>query len=451
LLRLDAEALAACLQVPAAMARRLHREAQVLQQRVGETWLDPEEAPDGMIVPIPEASSVPMAQPSALNHLDRSLIQAVLGSARSSAEFPTPDREVGDRVVGNCVVGQADEWPGEEDLEAIEEHNPSPMPLAPTPMAGSALVGAVDGLDRAAAAALGAAGVGSLQDLVEHDANLLARATGINFSRIRRLQFLARREGSAPRAEVRSTPVSEPLAPREPVTESVDPAAFVYPEVGALQAQPGSQEWVEDVVEQAQPQAPKPTLDLVDHPVFEFEPQSGGPMVVAEAANAGDAFEDDSATVPTETSTENPAVAPLGRWLPRAKREAESMPTGSEAPQPVLVPPPPPRRFWEPKRFWEARKNRREKAAANQPVHENENMPLAGTDEQTIWQAKGAPEPQAEPQRELPSSRTRPTGGALGWDFTTPGVEPVESTKRGFSYPEPESKDTREDAAGPFA
>ncbi|MEZ5975501.1 MAG: hypothetical protein R3E96_11860 [Planctomycetota bacterium] len=137
--------------------------------------------------------------------------------------------------------------------------------------------------------------------------------------------------------------VSEPLPPREPQPAPqfelrsapiVPTTPLPRPVAPSAEVEPIEREWFAATGEIAPVRRPG-AEPLPDHPVRELEPESAGPMAMGEEA-ARD-------------------VAPLGRWMPRAARGVQDQPIEAESGEPVLVPPPPPRRFWEPKRIWEAR------------------------------------------------------------------------------------------------
>lgn len=531
--RLAPQELADLLQVPPAMARRLNREARILADRVGEDPLDPEEAPENVAVPFVEADPSPargstQAAVERLRPIDREIVDQALSrqpAFRSHADQPKngqaeprnqPTWEWGDAKQTQPNVAQNDE---------VEAAPVVPPPaLAPKPHPGAALIGAVDGLDRVVAGALAAAGVNTIEDLIDRDAGPLARQTGLNFSRVRRFQFLARR-ALLSEHEPAPAPKSEPLPPRAPQSPAAQTEATEA--TTASQPEPSVQEIVpapaptpkftarHDVAtpfgapllpKELQTIADEPihlpakseniaeqpaSIDLPDHPVAEFEPQSGGPMVAPQALDApwrpeelgdGEAAqgaagdeaaetildpkpvqEEAPSVVEDEPNVETP-VTPLGRWVPRALRGVEETPIECVEPEPVLVPPPPPRRFWEPKRFWEARKNRREKAAL-EARSETENLP----DPEEAVASPVLPEVPRPTQTDRQPSVTpaTPTDGAVPWDFSTPegsaqnaGTRAAMSRKdstleaprgKGFEFSEANKETTREDASGPFA
>ena len=462
------DSLAELLQVPPAMARRLTREARLLHTGTTDLELDEEEAPDGMVVTQEENPGGVTTGASNLGDGDRRLIDLAMArppvetpQAPAEGYVPSPHarsfrRQDLETEAAPAVAPQVAPLP-----EAVQ---PPPEFVNPKPLPGAELIGAVDGLDRVVASALVGAQVTTLKDLVEADPGPLARSTGINFSRIRRLQFLARREEASPRVVQPAAMAPTPLPPKaealpaveERAPEATDPAPEpkvfpgmdIAPEVevpSPLEVQDIARAEVHEPIPEApqvEPAQAEATLDLPDHPVNEFEPQSGGPMVAEERANEGE-------------------TAPLGRWLPRGQREKQPIPEDCEAPEPVLEPMPPPRKFWEPKRLWEMRKNRRNKQLtkaatetenlATPPPIPQPNLNGGGGEKDGDRASQG---PGQDPDGPGPIAWEPGTKKTLGWDFSSPekAAPGQEKQARGFEYPsEAPSASTREDASGPFA
>ena len=604
--RLSPQSLSELLQVPPAMARRLSREARILAERVGEEPLEPEEAPEGMVVPLEGGTGpVPPApadlQPEAngstwpaetLTPTDRLVMERALAQKPAFRSHPedTPAASPGtwDLAESPRSAGAETQDTSAPSQAASPAKPVPPAAFAPRPHPGAALIGAVDGLDRVVAGALANVGVNTLEDLVDRDAGPLARQTGLNFSQVRRFQFLARRtllseesnpterrsEPLPPKApsmgEGEASPSSQapmepaPLAPKYTPDHDVAtllgapllpaelpqelqatqdepihlPAQQEEPVGGTVAVTPAG-----EIASQFDPEPP--TVDLPDHPVAEFEPQSGGPMVAPQSLDApwrpeelgapgevaqAQPVEPVEVTQPEGTQAEakpietpqekmqsellqaepiqaeaqnevtsevtsevpsdampteaNPSgeqdlpverpVTPLGRWVPKALRGVEETPIEAVEPEPVLVPPPPPRRFWEPKRFWEARKNRREKAAL-EAKSETENLPEPDAEVRAVAPSEAVQQPleaQAPVEEAMQAAQESdgvrvPQSGALPWDFgATPegeraapntanmtGVRPASEGPRGrgFEFADREADATREDASGPFA
>jgi hypothetical protein len=165
---MQAEDLAAILEIPLASSRRFLREAQHLVQRVGA-------APEDGVAP---AAQAPAAGESA--------IQRVLGAWRAM------DAEAA--AAGDSVV------------EAPEREREPGTPLRPQML---------DGLDHEWCVRLHTCGVDSLQELAVAESMELARAMDVGLTRLMRLQFLARRELESSRPSGASADLLWPVpAPR---------------------------------------------------------------------------------------------------------------------------------------------------------------------------------------------------------------------------------------------
>ncbi|MEZ5975500.1 MAG: helix-hairpin-helix domain-containing protein [Planctomycetota bacterium] len=145
-----------------------------------------------MVVSPIEEPAGPVTQASPLDRSDFALIREVERNQRRGRNAGFAPTTKSCRGTRTATTRSTTKLRGFAPDNATASQAPAPrtaqIPPAfapPTPDA-YALAGAVDGLDRVVAQALAGAGVTSLRDLVEHDAGSLARATGINFSRIRR-------------------------------------------------------------------------------------------------------------------------------------------------------------------------------------------------------------------------------------------------------------------------
>jgi hypothetical protein len=195
---LGAERLADLLEIEPAAARRLVREARALAERLGEGALEREEAPPGgPAAPLgpPSAALGPAASApapgSALPAGERRILERVLEAwrDRDRGELDAAGASVHDPV-HDTVLGRAEEIALQRESE-LREDDPEPEHGAPR---GPALEPhALDGLDEATARALQAAGLGTLGELADAEPLEIAEATGISYTRARRLVFLAGR------------------------------------------------------------------------------------------------------------------------------------------------------------------------------------------------------------------------------------------------------------------
>lgn len=459
--RVGADSIATTLEIPPAMARRLVREARMLHERVGGDTLDAEEAPEGMAVATLGNPQAPLTESSDLDRKDRDLIRTVLGDARPVSGFRSdPEPVVELEPMGGAFAAQPIPRP-DEIVELVQPAEPATEYL---------LVGRVDGLDKNVAATLSEVGIDTLTALVEADASWLARQTGLSFGPLRRLQFLARKSLQVD-GEV-SIPVVEEAEQVSPMVPEVE-TTFASFEVPAFSHQasmpveveaPAAQEAPEqEFAEVISPMAPSPEAQdpfakevwpEAQMPIVkELEPEAAGPMAEPEpdvAELEAEVAELEAEVAELETRAPEPApVQPLGRWIPREMREAQKHTEDCKEPEPVLVPPAPPRRFWEPKRFWEARKNRRQAAAESdtQTTQETENL-QGGNLPPTPATRFDLEESPAPSRVEMPSSENL---GDLRWDFSEPQFKPDSGGRGGFQFEEPEAKEPQGDASGPFA
>ncbi len=448
--RVGAEGVAELLAIPPAVARRLVREGRILHDRVGGDPLDAEEAPEGMAVAPLGNVQAPLTEGADLDRKDRDLIRQVLGDSRPVGGLRSLNMKAEEQRVE--PLGGAFAAAMVPELDALVEP-PAPKPAAAPVGFKYPLMGRVDGLDEKVAEILHDAEIQTLTALVEADASRLARSTGLSFGPLRRLQFLARKSLQVG-GEI-SIPVAEPVETADLETVDVAPEPEIMPvSEGAVTTfelpRPAQftslQEETPAATEPVSPMAPsveaedpfaKETWPEAKMPkVNELEPQAAGPMA-----------EETEPEPVADPAPQVEAPQPLGRWMPREMREAQSHTEECAEPEPVLIPPPPPRRFWEPKRFWEARKNRRQAAAAKELGQETENLQGGNLP------PAAAPEPKVETPSET-ASVEMPTGKDLGdlrWDFREPRFKPEAGDRGGFQFEEPESQEARGDASGPFA
>ena len=438
--RVGADGIAELLSIPPAVARRLVRESRILNERVGGDPLDTEEAPEGMAVAPLGNAQAPLTESSDLDDKDRDLIRQVLGDARPVGGFRSeqPAIEVPEPVEVE-PLGGAFSFEGNAQVEPVETERESRGQQ-------HILLGRVDGLDEKVAASLSDAGIETLTGLVEADASKLARATGLAFGPLRRLQFLARKSLQAggevsipvPAAEKHVLPTLSDAMPEADGTV----ASFILPRPAQFT---GLQAHVEPEPEAApeivSPMAPSPVAE--DPFAKETWPEAKMPQIKA--------LEPEAAGPMADELPKTPAPQPLGRWMPRGMREAQAHTEECKEPEPVLVPPPPPRRFWEPKRFWEARKNKRMAAAESvgaEGLKETENLqggnlPPAPAPVDSVG---GGEVPST--QVPMPSAKDL---GDLRWDFREPQFRPESGGKGGFQFEEPGGQEPEGDSSGPFA
>ncbi|MFT5198113.1 MAG: hypothetical protein ACI87O_000762 [Planctomycetota bacterium] len=462
--RVGAESIAAWLAIPPAVARRLVREGRILHERVGDDTLDAEEAPEGMAVAPLGNSQAPLTECGELGDKDRDLIRQVLGDARPVSGLRSLSVEsngVALEPMGGAFTAQEISQPEtSETFEASGDFDGGEVPQSEPVALTYPMLGRVDGLDAKVAATLSEAGIETLTALVEADASRLARSTGLSFGPLRRLQFLARKSLQVG-GEI-SIPVAaevEPAASAGPDFASASEgtvASFVLPrpaqfsslqgENQAPQVPIGFQTEPEAIeLEPVSPMAPIPEAE--DPFAKEIWPEAKTPLVKELEPEAAGPMAEPTPLV--GVAPKAAAAQPLGRWMPREMREAQSRTEECNEPEPVLIPPPPPRRFWEPKRFWEARKNKRKAAVEGEKLQETENFQGGNLP------PAAAPAPkQGEPTTPSKAPVEMPTGKDLGdlrWDFREPQFRPESGDKGGFQFEEPTSQEEPSDASGPFA
>ena len=419
--RMPAEDLAEILEVPPAVARRLGREARGLTSRLDlGPFEDQEEAPQ-LGTP---AGFTPPAPGGDLDRRERALLERVVGRWKaeeiSPASIPArapvpelpplfmdpPEADAPSEPAGGVHAGTEDleELAGTVEQRPGVDVTPTPEVVGPAPSfvspAATALqAGDVPGLDRGLAAALNEHGITDLASLAKIDAVSVARAIGVPFTALRRVQFLAKRATSeAPRAA--ATPTT-PEPPRPIVMKA--PAARLVEEAD------GERPIVE---------LPVAGLEPVDLAPMDLEPMVTHPASRPSSATNFEVPVDQRLSVPDESSDlvsttrmRRPAVEcvvplPTGtlpeRTLVRTPEVARhAVLPGLAEPTPPAVAeqakPKPVRKFWEPLPQW---------AADLEPKDIEQPIPLP-------------PEEPTPPAGSHPRSRRR--GRSLNWTFEVPG------------------------------
>jgi len=210
----DAGELSRVLEVSLARARRFQREAQQLAERLGELLPSADEA-DGEEAaapaspapsPAPESTAPSPAPESTAPHPTPEP-PAPRPAARPAPETPPTARASAAPPAGggthpSPIDSVLASW-RERDADAPPAPAPSgrgtlvprSAPEAPGRRSGRGLApAALDGLDEAACSALCSAGITSLGALAETRVLDLVSRTGLPFTHLRRLQFLAQRE-----------------------------------------------------------------------------------------------------------------------------------------------------------------------------------------------------------------------------------------------------------------
>lgn len=206
---LGAERVARVLGLTPAAARRFLREAELLGTRL-DGPLEREE----VLYP-PSAEPAPAAASEA-REVERVPRAAAALPRRSGLDLR--DRALLDKVIDRW---RHEEVPG-DDAPAEELAAPAPPP---EPRVASLRPGELAGLDAAACAALAACGVATLAELRARPVDELAAQSGLGFTRVRTLQFLAARAlGAAPttRDELRPQLAPAGAAPRRDVASAVE-------------------------------------------------------------------------------------------------------------------------------------------------------------------------------------------------------------------------------------
>lgn len=234
----EPDELAAILEVPPAVARRLGREASSLADRLDlRGFGDREEAPE---IAAPAGSFEAPAGATGspvLDRADRAVLGRVLdrwrtgtpglGLAESEAAGVTPAEqafleaspEAREGTPASVDVPQdaPEEAPGAAPREWDEPRASDVAPEVP-PMARLE-ARAIDGLDEALCLRLAEIGIADLAGLVAAEPLALSRELDLAYARVRRLQFLAKRvapESTAPEPASVSTPQPESAAAGSP-------------------------------------------------------------------------------------------------------------------------------------------------------------------------------------------------------------------------------------------
>lgn len=194
-----------------AAARRFQREGANLRQRLAGEWLEAEE---DLAVPATQAPpSLAAVEPGALPVRERELLARVLSRWRE--EEGAGATSAAPHAVAASLVAEPEASRPLAASDGAAASAPEEDLLAP---------GELDGLDAELCHRLRAAGVRSLGQLASCVPEEVAAAAGLAYSRVRRLQFLARRR--ADRGEL--TPFPPPAA-REAPEEKISLAFPVRP------------------------------------------------------------------------------------------------------------------------------------------------------------------------------------------------------------------------------
>lgn len=306
--RLDGDRVAEDLGIRPAAARRLIREAKIIEQRIGLGDLEAEEAPPVAhreTGPPPELAIGDLPAPRAealLDDGDRDLVARV---AESSEVDASPAREP-DRSVEPVEVTS------ERGLERVSEEIP-----APTPSSGAGVleVGALPGLDEAMIDDLRAAGVSTLAELGAAESLFLTRNLGVTFAQARRLRFLARRAAEALPETLHGAPSDRDALLPQPVHErparATELREVTMPEPSSAHA-PASEP------------TPEPQGVKIDPSEIEARPRFGEQF--ARAAAQGKLHRDRS----------SPGKTILGWNFEIPRPEEESLPLPSLSPGPAV-------------------------------------------------------------------------------------------------------------------
>ncbi len=248
------------LGLPSAAARRLTREAQRLVDRL-EPDLEQEEvtyppaAEAAALMPGIHSYRLSEARPatertsgdrldarSGLDLRDRELLDRVVARWRNE-DTTDPLAEVGVGPEELDVLAQVELRDGRVDEvdesvtrapERDGERRGGPAGPQPAVVRDGLRPGAVAGLDAHACCALLAAGVGSLEDLATGPVDELRERSGLGYTRVRTLQFLAGRRlaEAAPPSEPQSTPA--PVAPAERLSPAERPLESLQEELQTI-------------------------------------------------------------------------------------------------------------------------------------------------------------------------------------------------------------------------
>jgi hypothetical protein len=230
LLGFEAEELARLIDLPAARARRLKREARLLGERISGELLQPEEsAPrEAASSPGPVGATAPPAMHtspfSPRRTTEATSVPGLEGAPTSAAASLTG---VERRLMGKVL----EHWNEKQALaEASSPEVPASEPRDSTPPVHSPSVlsledGWIDGLDARLAKRLAEIGVHSVEDLVAGDADELAAELSMAFGALRRLQFLgARVLESRPRPEAHAPARAQAVSTTAPSVAPIRPS-----------------------------------------------------------------------------------------------------------------------------------------------------------------------------------------------------------------------------------
>ncbi|MBK7643088.1 MAG: hypothetical protein IPJ19_08555 [Planctomycetes bacterium] len=182
-----------------ASAKRFLREARLLGERSGHSWLEREES----------APSVHAAAPAAV----------ALPELTEEVVLPMRDQQIVDDVLRAWREEDTKEF-----AQGVAAPEPAPAAPAPEPLVarGTALEpGLVDGLSESACERLHAEDVHTLEDLVDSDLGQIALHSGLGYSRLYRWRSLAERQL---RSQLRTERAMDAQAPESFPEERLSPA-----------------------------------------------------------------------------------------------------------------------------------------------------------------------------------------------------------------------------------
>jgi hypothetical protein len=223
----DAERLSTLLGIPTAAARRLQKEAILLDDRCGVRE-DEEEAPPNHLG-MPTGLSQIAVRPVDTHSMDISPVVTPKGDAET---LDARDRALVRRVMAQMETGshatfvtvpEASTEVESAHAKPLSEDQVTQSPQPSLPRGLELVPGRLESLDGDLCRRMYEAGVHTLTDLSDANPLSLSRELGLGFSRVRRLQFLARRAGDMiPAREEGSVATAVESVPR-PATEATQP------------------------------------------------------------------------------------------------------------------------------------------------------------------------------------------------------------------------------------
>jgi len=309
-LALDAEVVAALLDVPPAVARRLGREGRHLAGRVGAGFLEPEDGEAVAIESTGDPIGIPGGVPAGVSedHNPRKAdgpIATVRSSvappveARASAQplatpAPAPkpalgkylsraERQILDKVMERWAEGDSPESAPGEPTVAEAQVQPETPPAEPIPTPRLEIAG----VPLASIQALEAAGFSTAPAVADANTMALAGAVDCSFGDARRFQFLAAR--ATPEVPEREVPDS--IAPR-----TTDAKVHDEPHIAPIIS--------ERLIERPSTDVPAPKPVLSVRPQFDLlPPVAREPAQPSEPAHAADPAPADEALVSEASKT----------------------------------------------------------------------------------------------------------------------------------------------------